>query len=60
MYAAETALVGFGNRVRTGAPVEEDRDRWAVGIAEEAQCWAVVAAAAEWHLVAAAAAAAEH
>lgn len=33
--AAEAAWVGFGSRVRADAPVEEDRDPWAVGIAEE-------------------------
>lgn len=49
----------FVNRVRAGAPVEEDRDPLAAGTAEEALHWAAAAAAAELHLAAAAAAAAE-
>lgn len=51
--AAEAVLVGFENRVRAGAPVEEDHDPWAAGIAEEDLSWSA-AAAAELQLVAAA------
>lgn len=51
--SAEAALVGFVNRLRAGAPVEEDHDPLAAGTAEEALRWAV-AAAAELHLAAAA------
>lgn len=42
--AAEAAWVGFGSRVRADAPVEEDRDPWAVGIAEEVLHQAAAAA----------------